>query len=126
VHLLVGFRIHKVKTVALVVEVLELHLVQNRAFNEFFGAKAVVDDRAGAQILHARLHGAPLVSGCAVLRAVDGVQIAFVLDDHAGAEKCGFNAAHSCARPELGRELPVNVKCISEIPDDDPVERRVE
>jgi hypothetical protein len=28
---------------------------------------------------------------------VNGIKIAFVLDDHAGAKKCGFDATHSCA-----------------------------
>src|SRR5262249_11891364 len=50
--------------------------------------------RSGAQVLHARLHGAALVAWRAVLGAEHRVQVTLMLDDHAGAEKCRFDAAH--------------------------------
>src|SRR5205823_14661719 len=70
------------------------HFVENGALHEFFGAKLVVDDRTGFEVFHARLHGAALVAGRAVLRAVHGEKLALMLDDHAGAKLCGFEAAH--------------------------------
>ena len=56
--------------------------------------ETVIDNRARAQVSHARLHGAALVAGCAVIHAKDGEKLALVLDDHAGAELCRFDAAH--------------------------------
>jgi hypothetical protein len=99
-HLLVRFRIHEVEIVALFVEVLEFDFVEDGAVDEFFGAEAVVDDGAGAEIFHARLHGTALVARGAMLGAVDGVEIAFVLNDHAGAKLGGFDAAHKFKRPD--------------------------
>jgi hypothetical protein len=38
-----------------------------------------------------------------VLRAEHGKELALVLDDHAGAKLCGFDAAHRFTRPWSGR-----------------------
>ena len=102
-HLLVRLRIHEVKFVALVVEVLEFNFIEDGAVDEFLGAEPVIDDRAGLEILHARLHRAALVAGRAVIDAENGEKLARVLDDHAGAKLCGFNAAHDFVRPRPNR-----------------------
>ena len=94
------------EVVALVVEILEFDFVQDGAVHEFFRAEAVIDHGAGAQVFHARLHGAALVARRAVIGAENGEKLALVLDHHAGAKLCGFNAAHKFARPESGRETP--------------------
>src|SRR5207249_8764530 len=75
-------------------EILKLNFIENGAFDKFFGAEAIIDNRPGFEILHARLHGPALVSGRAVLRAEHGEKLALVLDDHAGAKLCGLDAAH--------------------------------
>ncbi len=93
-HLLVCLRVHEVEFVALVVEVLEFHFVEDGAFDEFLGAEPVIDDRAGFEILHARLHGTAFVAGRAVIDAKNREKLALVLDDHAGAKLCGLDAAH--------------------------------
>jgi hypothetical protein len=41
-----------------------------------------------------------------VVDAENGEKLALVLDDHAGAELCGFNAAHDFVRPRNGQHLP--------------------
>jgi hypothetical protein len=62
-----------------------------------------------------------------VLGAVDGEEITLMLDNHAGTKLCGFHAAaHRFARPRNGRKLPIEIGIGSEIPDDGPMERRVE
>jgi hypothetical protein len=38
-----------------------------------------------------------------VVDAENGEKLALVLDHHAGAKLCGFNAAHSFVRPLSGR-----------------------
>jgi hypothetical protein len=57
------------------------------------------------------LHGAALVARRAVIDAENREKLALVLDDHAGAELCGFNAAH---------KLPERLQ-ISEIPAGSPL-----
>jgi hypothetical protein len=94
-----------VEVVAFAVQILELDLVQDRAVHEFFRAEPVIDNRTGAQVFHARLHRSALISRRPVLRAVDGIQIALMLDHHAGAKKCRFHAAHNFVR---GRRAAVD------------------
>ena len=67
---------------AIAVEEFEFDLVQHRAFDEIFGAEAVVDDRSAAQAAHARGHGAALVARRAMVHAVNGVKITLVHDNH--------------------------------------------
>jgi hypothetical protein len=81
--------------VAFAVEVLEFNFVKNGAIHEFFGAEAIVNHCAALKIFHARLHGAALVARGAVIDAKNGEKLALVLDNHAGAKLCGFDAAHS-------------------------------
>jgi len=71
--------------VALVVEVFEFDFIEDGAFDEFFGAETIVDHGAGAEAFEARLHGAALVARSAMVGAEDGVELFFVIDDHAGA-----------------------------------------
>ena len=99
------------KIVALVVEVFEFHFIENRAVDEFFGAEPVINHDAAPEIFHARLHRAALVAGSTVIDAENGEKLALVLNDHAGAELCGFNAAH---------KLPERLQ-ISEIPAGSPL-----
>src|SRR5262249_27533008 len=102
------------KIVALVVKVLKLHFVENGAVDKLLSAEPVVDDRAGFEILHARLHGPALVAGRAVFRAEHGEKLALVLDDHAGAKLCGLDAAHCLFAAAMRPTAPWNVS-ISEI-----------
>src|SRR5260221_6986299 len=118
VHLLVRFRIHEMEIVAFVVEVLEFDFVKNCAIHEFFGAKAIVNHRAALEVFHARLHRSPLVAGSAVIDAKNREKLALVLDDHAGAKLCGFDAAHSFHGRGSGQGL-LKI-AISEIPASGP------
>src|SRR6185437_627617 len=68
----------------------EFHLIHDGALDEFLRAEPVIDDRAGAQAAHFRLHGATLVSRRPVLDAENGVKVALVLNDHAGTQLCRF------------------------------------
>ncbi len=95
--------------VALFVEVLEFDFVQDGAVHKFFGAEAVVDHDAIAQIFQAGLHRAALVARGAVIGAENGIELALVLDDHAGAKLRGFYCAHTFMRPQSGRRLPVEL-----------------
>src|ERR1700719_3362688 len=83
------------KFVALAVTIFKLHFIQDGAIDKFFRAKAVIDHRSGAQILHARLHGAAFVARSAVVHAEYGVELPFMLNNHARAKLCGFCAAHN-------------------------------
>jgi len=51
-----------------------------------------------AEVSHAGLHRAALVAGRAVIDAEDGEKLSLVLDDHAGAKLCRFDAAHMLPR----------------------------
>jgi hypothetical protein len=106
-HLLIGFRVHEMKIVAFVIEIFEFDFVENRAVDKLFGAEAIVNHRAILKIFHARLHGAAFVAGSAVVDAKNREKLALVLDDHAGAKLCGFDAAHNFSRP-CGRAAPKN------------------
>ena len=105
--LLEGFRVHEVVGVALVVEVLELHLVHDGPLDELLGAEPVIHDRAGAQVFHLGLHGAALIARGAVLGAEHGEELALVLDDHTGPKLCGLNVAHNfpCSAPTVALRI---------------------
>ncbi len=62
----------------------------------------MVDQRAGAQVAHARLHEGPEVSRRTVLRPVNREEFVVVLDDHAGSEIVGV---HRSTFKELGMGL---------------------
>ena len=98
--------------IAFIIEVLELDLVEKGALDELLRAEPVVDDGPGAEILHTRLHRAALVAGRAVFGAEDREKLALVLDHHAGAELCGFDAAHRFVRPRpsRGQRLPDSLR----------------
>src|SRR5690348_6092002 len=89
--LLVGLRVHEVVADTVGVEEFEFHFVHDGALDEILSAEAVIDDRAAAQVAHFGLHGAALVPGGAVLDAEYRVQLAFVLNNHAGAQLCCFD-----------------------------------
>src|SRR5258708_35411423 len=97
--------------VAFVVEVLEFDFVKNGAIHEFFGAEAIVNHRAALEVFHARLHRSPLVAGSAVIDAKNREKLALVLDDHAGAELGGFDAAHSFHGPGKRPQAPQDSDC---------------
>src|SRR5260370_26859824 len=82
------------KIVALVIKVFKFDLIENGAFHEFFGTEPVIDDGPGSEVSHARLHRAALVARSTVINAENGIELALVPDDHAGAELCRFDAAH--------------------------------
>jgi hypothetical protein len=42
-----------------------------------------------------------------VIDAEDGKKLAFVLNDHAGAELCRFGVAHQFLRPRPGPTAPI-------------------
>jgi hypothetical protein len=112
-HLLVRFRVHEMEIIALFVEVLKFNFVENGAVDKFFSAEAIVNHRAILKIFHARLHGAALVAGSAVVDAKNREKLALVLDNHAGAELCSFDAAHNFLGRAAGRLLKI---ADSEIP----------
>jgi hypothetical protein len=61
-----------------------------------------------------------------MLRAVNRIEIALVLNHHAGTKKCRFNAAHNWLGRRTAEDSLSRIRFNSEIPDDDPRERRVE
>src|SRR6202030_2936113 len=72
--------------------------IEDGAVHEFFGAEPVIDDRTRTEVPHAGLHRAALVAGRAVIDAENSEKLALVLDDHAGAKLCRFDAAHMLPR----------------------------
>src|SRR6185437_2733267 len=94
-ELLVILGVHEVVALAIAVEILELHLIHHDLLNTLLSAEAIINHRAAAQVAHARLHRAALIARRPVVHAVDDVQISFVLDDHAGAQKGSLHYAFS-------------------------------
>ena len=88
--LFVSLQVHEVVAAIVGIEEFEFDFVHDGALDEIFSAEAIIDNRAGAEIAHLGLHGAALVARGAVLDAENGVEVAFVLDDHAGAQLCRF------------------------------------
>src|SRR5258708_13560873 len=85
--------------IGLVVEVLEFDFVEDGAVNELFRAEPVIDHDSVPEVFQARLHGAALVAGRAVVGAENGEKLALVLDHHAGTKLGGLNAAHKFVAP---------------------------
>src|SRR5207253_3944523 len=85
---------HEMKVVALAIEVLIFNFIEDGPVDKFLCAEPVIDNRSTLQILHACLHRAAFVSRSAVIDAEYREKLALVLDHHAGAELCRFDAAH--------------------------------
>src|SRR6185437_6425862 len=78
--------VHKVVTVAVVVQIFHFHFVHGDLFNGIRRAEAVLEHGAGAQVAEFGLDEGAKIARRPVLDAEHGVQVVVVLDDHAGAE----------------------------------------
>ena len=88
VHLLVGFGVHEIVILAIVVQVLHLLLVEHRLFDLVFGREAVFRHAAGSQAAHFGLYETAQVAGRPVRHAEDCVQFVVVLDHHSRTQLC--------------------------------------
>ena len=91
VHLLEGLGVHEIEVLAVVVQIFHLVLLERGLFDLVFGAEAVLDHGAGAELAHLYLDEAAQVARCAVLHLENGIQLAVPLDHHAGTHLCCCN-----------------------------------
>src|SRR5580765_2250576 len=83
VDLFVGRRIHEIKVVGVVIEVLHLALVEHRAFDVLFGAELVVGQGERPDVPHAALDVRALFARRQMMHVEESEQVVANLDEHA-------------------------------------------
>ena len=81
--------------VAVLVEILHLPLVEDRALDVVLGAQLLVGKRPGADVPHLRLDESAHVTGREMLQIEDAEQVVPHLDQHALLHPCRLYGAHT-------------------------------